>query len=142
VTDPREQLILELDRARHGQGEVGAEAVLVRSPTCGDEVRLAVTVEAGVITALRWTGRGCTVSMASASVLASLAVGMPVGELGALHGEFRDVVRGPVLDPLESDDHRLGDAMAFAGIGRLPLRAGCADLAWRGLERAVGPAGP
>lgn len=141
MSDPREQLILELDRARHGAAAVGPDAVLVRSPTCGDEVRIEVDVADGMITAVGWAGRGCTVSMASTSALAVLAPGLQVAGFASLHETFRRVVRGPILDPFAFDGHPLGDALAFAGIGRLPLRAGCADLAWAALAEALEIAG-
>lgn len=134
MTDPREPLITGLDRARHGFGGVGSDAVHLRSPTCGDEVRIEAEVSGGVITGVRWTGHGCTVSMASASALATVIPGSAVDGFDPLHAEFTGVVRGTVLDPFAVDDERLGDAVAFAGIGRLPLRAGCADLAWQALS--------
>ncbi|MFP7761082.1 iron-sulfur cluster assembly scaffold protein [Marisediminicola sp. LYQ85] len=161
MTDPREALIVELDRVRHGAGEVAADTPVLRSPSCGDEVRMAVTLTGGTggtvdgtiagvtIADVTWHGRGCTVSMASASALAALAPGRSPAELAALAVAFGDLVRDrdvdPAFDPLDPGDalrydERLGDAVAFAGIGRLPLRAGCATLAWEALSEALSEA--
>ena len=131
---------MDLDRARHGFGPVSPETAITRSPACGDEVRVEATFsrEPDTIAAVTWTGRGCTVSMASASALAAVAPGLTLSEFTALKAEFEALVRGPLpADELPDADSPLGAAAAFAGIGRLPLRATCAMLAWTALERAA-----
>ncbi len=149
-----EQLILDLHRRRSGFGAVPADTPTLRSPVCGDEITLHVSVVEGVIRSVDWTAHGCTVSLASASALAELAPGLPVADFEALRRHFENAVvsRGlpqgapqgePLADP-PSDyplavDPRLGDAVAFTGIGRLPLRAGCATLAWRAATAALLP---
>ena len=153
-----EQLILDLHRRRTGFGAVPAGTPTLRSPVCGDEITLHVSVVEGVIRSVDWTAHGCTVSLASASALAELAPGLPVADFEALRRHFENAVlfRGlpqgapqgepqgePLADP-PSDyplavDPRLGDAVAFTGIGRLPLRAGCATLAWRAATAALLP---
>jgi nitrogen fixation NifU-like protein len=140
----RELLILDLARARTGFGEVGEDAVMLRSPACGDEVTLDVRVADGVVRSLAWRGHGCTVSMAAASALAALAPGSTVDGLRAARDAYTALVGGPVpsddLEPETAAHPGLGDAVAFAGIGRLPLRGGCATLAWRALDSVL-PAG-
>ena len=135
----RELMIVELDRVRVGFGEVGPSAVTVRSPVCGDEVTVEVRLSDGgddgpVIRSLHWRGHGCTVSMASASALAGVAPGMTVAAFRAANESFGALVRGgEPSDELEAEFEAhpaLGDAVAFTGIGRLPLRGGCATLAW------------
>lgn len=133
----REQLIIDLDRSRSGAGDVGDDAVTLTSPTCGDQVSVEVEHDGGVIRSLTWCGHGCTVSMASASALAAIVAGMTLDEFAASKAEFGELVRGPSLPDDELDDHPLGDAVAFAGIGHLPLRAGCATLAWEATAEAL-----
>ena len=133
----RRQLIEELHRVRHGFGlaaSFDAEAHEL-SRTCGDEVTVRLTLADGVVTAFSWEGHGCTVSMASASALAELARGMPVAGVFALAEEFF-----ASLAPGDTSlgHASLGAAEAFAGIGRYPLRAGCASLAWRAALAAIG----
>lgn len=140
MTDLREQLIVELDRARHGFGEVGTHALTLRSPVCGDEVTVAVDRDGDTIRSLTWRGHGCTVSMASASALAALLRDVPRTSFPHLLHDFTALVNDtqPSDDEaLESASGLLGDAAAFAGIGRFPLRAGCATLAWRAVEQAI-----
>lgn len=135
--DLRVELITDLDRRRTGFGAVGDTAVRVTSPTCGDEVSVEVDHDGAVIRSLVWRGHGCTVSMASASALAGLAPGLALDEFAALKTEFGELVRGPVPTGELDLEHPLGDAVAFAGIGRLPLRAGCATLAWEALAQTL-----
>jgi nitrogen fixation NifU-like protein len=119
-------------RTGAGLGEVpGAEAHR-RSPACGDDVRVRVMLHGGLITELRWDGHGCVVSTAAASALASTAPGLSIADLESLAARY--------LATLEAGAHPdpgLGDLEAFAGIGRYPLRAGCASLAWRTALDAV-----
>lgn len=130
LSDPqRSELIEALARARFGAGLTdapeGSEAHR-RSPSCGDEFTVRLVSAEGVITAVRWDGHGCVVSTAAAGVLAQLAAGVAVADFPALASGY--------LASLPADaapDPELGDAEVFAGIGRFPLRAGCASLAWR-----------
>ena len=120
---------------------------------------------------LRWSGHGCTVSQASASALAAVisgagrsgigagCAGIDSGQFAGLTTRFELLVRGAgtgewvanlparanfdQLDALDalSATTGLGPAVAFAGIGRLPLRASCALLAWRAVAQALGEIG-
>ncbi|MEP6481377.1 MAG: iron-sulfur cluster assembly scaffold protein [Rhodoglobus sp.] len=124
MDDRMRQLVIEdLHRARHGYGlaeQYDGEGSEI-SPACGDTV--TVRVSAGGFT---WQGNGCTVSMAAASALGSLTV----EEFRAASDAYLASV-APDGVPVE------GDLEAFAGIGRFPLRAGCATLAWRAAARAL-----
>jgi len=131
----RVQLIEELHRVKHGFGLASDFDVsgFRRTPSCGDEVTVRLSLDGARITAFSWEGHGCTVSMAAASALGGLAVG--VEDFAALAERyFATVAADGVADP------SLGDAEAFVGVGRFPLRAGCASLAWRAtLEALEGP---
>ncbi|MCU1515165.1 MAG: system NifU family Fe-S cluster assembly protein [Microbacteriaceae bacterium] len=121
----RMQLIEELHSAKHGFGLAGVfdGESQRRTPSCGDEVTVRVSATNGVISALSWHGHGCTVSMASASALATVAIGADLPALAAVFFES--------VTPDGQPDESLGDAEAFVGVGRFPLRATCAALAWR-----------
>jgi nitrogen fixation NifU-like protein len=81
------------------------------NPVCGDVVRLDVRLSDGRVSEARFSGRGCVISMASASMLTEEIVGKTVEELKALADE--DVFRmlGVALGPVR------------AKCGLLPLRA-------------------
>lgn len=58
------------------------------NPLCGDEVRMELRVDdAGVITEVAFSGQGCAISQASASMLTEIVQGMTVDEVKALPKE-------------------------------------------------------
>ena len=81
------EMVLEHFQRPRNAGELaGATAsVEVSNPVCGDVLRLAVIVEGGVVREVRFLCRGCTASIASASVLTEKMKGRAVGELKEVH---------------------------------------------------------
>lgn len=108
------------------------------NPTCGDEIRVRATVADGRVTGLEWEGQGCSISMASASVLTELAVGEEREEFTQQIEAFRSVMRSRGTET--PDEELLGDASAFAGVSKFPARVKCAMLAWVAAEDAVNQA--
>jgi nitrogen fixation NifU-like protein len=131
-----QQVILDHAKARHGDGELpGADAEhFERNPTCGDEITVRVRLEHGTdrVADLRWQGAGCSISMASASVLSGLAPGRSLPELAALVDEFRAMMRSRGAG--EPDDEVLGDAVALHGVSKFVMRVKCGMLAWVAAE--------
>lgn len=124
MDDRMRQLVIEdLHRARHGYGladEFLGEASEI-SPACGDTVTVRVTANG-----FTWQGNGCTVSMAAASAL---------GETS--RERFDEVIEAYLASVAPGGVPVNGDLEAFAGIGRFPLRARCATLAWRAAVAAL-----
>ncbi|PPL19609.1 Fe-S cluster assembly sulfur transfer protein SufU [Microterricola pindariensis] len=134
-----QQLILDHSKKRFGDGllEHHDAQHFERNPSCGDEITLQLALEPGTdtVAALGWTGAGCSISMASASVLSEMAPGMSVDELRALIGEFREMLRSRGAG--EPDDEVLGDAVAFHGVSKFVMRIKCAMLAWVATEACL-----
>ncbi|MDQ4490340.1 SUF system NifU family Fe-S cluster assembly protein [Sinomonas sp. ASV486] len=140
-----QQLILEHAKAKHGSGlawKPGAEPLPAGTgqshqlnPVCGDEVTVRVEVSGGVVSSVRWDGAGCSISMASASVLHDMAEGLTVAEFGELVGAFREMLRS--RGTIEADPEVLGDAAAFSGVSRYAARVKCAMIAWVAAEDAA-----
>lgn len=139
MTDPLaglyQELILEHARRRDGEGELDpfdAER-FERNPTCGDEIRLRVRrASDGSIEAVGWEGQGCSISQASASVLAGEVPGLGADAARERIEGLRELLRS--RGTMEPDEQLLGDAVAFAGVGRFTMRVKCAMLAWVALE--------
>ena len=136
-----QELILEHAKRREGEGLIepfGAERFL-RNPTCGDEIRLRVHLagagDEARVDALGWVGQGCSISQASASVLAEEVPGLPVADARARIEAVRELLRS--RGAIEPDEQLLGDAVAFAGVAKFPMRVKCAMLAWVALEEAL-----
>ena len=108
------------------------------NPVCGDEITVRVAVSDGKVAQLRWDGEGCSISMASASVLAELAEGMDVAGFTAVIDSFRDVLRS--RGKLAADPEILGDAAAFEGVSKYAARVKCAMISWVAAEDALAQA--
>ena len=80
-----QQLILDHSKKRAGDGVLDHHDAehFERNPSCGDEITLQLAMEPGTdrVESLGWTGSGCSISMASASVLSELAPGKTIDEL-------------------------------------------------------------
>ena len=141
-----QQIILDHSKARHGSGLAGTAAPAGAStgqshqlnPVCGDEVTLRVAVEDGKVAQISWDGEGCSISMASASVLSELAEGLSVAELHEIIDSFREVLRS--RGKIHADPEILGDAAAFEGVARYAARVKCAMISWVAAEDAVNQA--
>jgi nitrogen fixation protein NifU and related proteins len=131
-----QQVILDHAKQRTGFGELDhADAErFERNPTCGDEITLQIALETGTdrVASLAWRGAGCSISQASASVLAELAPGMTKAELQSTIDEFRRMMRSRGVG--EPDEDVLGDAVAFQGVSKFVMRVKCAMLAWVAAE--------
>lgn len=138
-----QQIILDHSKARHGEGDLpdATAAHHELNPSCGDELTMAIRLDPGHerIEDLAWHGDGCSISMASASVLVDSVRGLPVAEAQALTEAFREMLRSRGRG--EPDVELLGDAVAFHGVSKYVMRVKCAMLAWVALEAAVAKAG-
>jgi nitrogen fixation NifU-like protein len=80
-----------LDHSEHprnvGDLPEATNTVNVSNPVCGDELRLAVRIENGRITAARFRTRGCKAAVASASLLTEIIVGKSIEEIRGITAE-------------------------------------------------------
>jgi nitrogen fixation NifU-like protein len=139
LADLYQQVILDHAKRSIGRGELerfDAER-FERNPTCGDEVVLQLALEPGTdrIASVAWHGSGCSISTASASVLAELAPGKTMPELQATIDSFRELMRS--RGTVEPDEDVLGDAVAFQGVSKFVMRVKCAMLPWVAIEGCV-----
>jgi nitrogen fixation NifU-like protein len=110
------------------------------NPTCGDEIRLRVRVDDGVVADVSYAAEGCSISQAAASVMADLVIGKQVDQALSLYEEFLALMQGG--GSVEPDEERLEDGIAFAGVARFPARIKCALLAWMAWKDATAQAAP
>ncbi|OJG47540.1 SUF system FeS assembly protein [Enterococcus gallinarum] len=105
----------------------------MNNPTCGDVIHLELAVEGETIKDVAFTGEGCSISTASASMMGDAVIGKTLTEAGELSGLFSELVQGHDV----SDSDRLGDASMLGGVAKFPARIKCATLAWKALEKAI-----
>jgi nitrogen fixation NifU-like protein len=105
------------------------------NPLCGDRIRLYVAREDGRLRDLSFTGSGCAISTASASMMTEALKGRSVAEAEELAERFHRLVTAPLDTPV--DEEGLGKLAIFAGVREFPVRVKCATLAWHSLRSAL-----
>lgn len=100
------------------------------NPLCGDEIHLELLVEDDRILGVAFTGRGCSISQSSASMMTEAIEGLAPAEALRKIGAFKALMTGG-----EHED--LGDLDALSGVAKLPVRVKCATLAWNTLKQAL-----
>lgn len=106
----------------------------MNNPTCGDVIHLTLQVENDIVQNAKFEGEGCSISMASASMMTQIVKGKNVNEATKLAHVFSDLMLGKDID----DSIDLGDIEALAGVAKFPARIKCATLAWKAMEKGVG----
>ncbi len=139
-----QEIILDHYKNPHHAGlrdPFGAEVHHV-NPTCGDELTLRVQLDRGVdgsvVGDVSYDAVGCSISQASASVMADLVIGKSVDEALEIHQTFLTLMQGK--GQVEPDEDVLEDAIAFAGVAKFPARVKCALLSWMAWKDATAQA--
>jgi nitrogen fixation NifU-like protein len=106
--------------------------VEANNPFCGDEVHIQLGLRDGEVRAVSVTGRGCSISQSSGSLLSELIEGKSREEALELVTRVRRMMKGEELTEEELDS--LGDIVALEGVKKFPVRVKCALLSWAALE--------
>jgi len=109
-------------------------SVEMKNPLCGDEIGLQVAFDGDCVCDLKFSGRGCSISQASASMMTQLVKGKNTAEIDAIKKQFRDLMLG---DSSAAEDPQMRSLRALSGVARFPARVKCALLAWNALEIAM-----
>lgn len=96
------------------------------NPLCGDEVKIAIRLEGDRLGEVGVSGRGCSISVASGSMMAEELLGKRIGDARAIFKAFKAIMHG-VERP---DGVDLGDLEALEGVRKFPVRIKCALLPW------------
>ena len=105
------------------------------NPLCGDHYTVYLRLKGNTIEDISFTGSGCAISKASASVMTAMTKGKSTAEASVLFTTFHDLVTG-VVDPSRRTEE-LGRLAAFAGVSEFPARVKCASLAWHTMKGAL-----
>ena len=144
------EVVLDHYRNPRGKGTLPtppAEKAEGYNPYCGDEVTVYLEEQDGTVR-LAWEGVGCSISQASASMMARGVTGKSPDEARQLLLRFREMLdlHGEKLtdEPVESaggldrsKQAELGDLMALEGVVKLPVRLKCALLPWTTMAEAL-----
>lgn len=107
------------------------------NPSCGDDITLQVELseDKKIVKDLAFTGIGCAISQASASMMCDLLRGKSVEEAKELAQTFIGMIRREITD--EEELEKLDDALALQNISNMPARVKCALLAWHTFDDLV-----
>lgn len=119
-----------------GRLEDDAVTVDLNNPTCGDRISLQMRIKDDTIEDVKFIGEGCSISIASASMMTQAIKGLKVEEALSLVHLFSQMVQGEEVDferfPLE-------DIEALSGVSKFPARIRCATLAWKAMKEGIQP---
>ena len=128
-------IILDHYRNPRNKGDLDPADVRVNAnnPLCGDEVTITARLSASgdTVESLHFSGRGCSISQASASMMTEQVEGKPVAEALRVINRFKDMM----LSDGGADD--LGDLEALQGVKQYPVRIKCAVLPWNSLLQGL-----
>lgn len=105
-----------------------------QNPQCGDDLQIALVVDHGRISDIRFSGQGCAICIASASMMTEAVQGQTVEQAQQLQARFRSVLTGQ----MEAEEAHLGKLISLAGVRRYPGRIKCALLGWHAMMHALG----
>ncbi|MDR3117000.1 MAG: SUF system NifU family Fe-S cluster assembly protein [Puniceicoccales bacterium] len=143
LDDLYQAIILEHNRSPQNFGKLfPADRVASgHNASCGDEVQLYLRFSEGRIGAIRFSGEGCAICRASASLLTAAVQGLAKEEAMAMAEEMVALLggSGAVEDAVRT---RLGQRAALLGVRQFPQRIKCATLAWHALREGLLPLAP
>ncbi|MYL48273.1 SUF system NifU family Fe-S cluster assembly protein [Halobacillus litoralis] len=112
-------------------GERDIHKIHYKNPTCGDMMVLYLSVKEGRMEDLSFEGEGCSISMASCSMMTELLKKHTVGECLKKRRAFERLIR----EGHREDGIELGDAASLQGVHTLRARHNCALMPWQALDR-------
>src|SRR5690242_3638570 len=131
-----QEVILDHSRRPRNFGELSNASVKVHgdNPSCGDEIHLAVRFDGnGGLEEIKFTGHGCAISQASASLMTMKLKGKSRQDVEKMMRAFHDLVTMEKSDGARG----LGDLQVMRGVRKFPQRVKCAMLPWRAIEQAL-----
>jgi nitrogen fixation protein NifU and related proteins len=129
-----------LDHSRHprhyGALENATHKAEGYNPLCGDRVTVTLALDAGGRVAdIKFEGKGCAISQASASLMTELLAGKTAAEAEQLMQGFLHLVKGEKVGDLPDEAREHLEVMG--GLSEFPMRVKCATLAWHAFKNAV-----
>ena len=135
LDDLYREIILDHYRSprRKGHLERHTHAADGANPLCGDQITVELSVADGKIEDVAFSGQGCSISQASASMMSDFVVGRSVEQ--ALEGAH--VFQRMMTEGAPPEDEAFADIEALSGVAKFPVRVKCASLGWKTLEQAI-----
>ena len=139
------EIILDHYRNPRNQDEIAVSTCSAdgANPLCGDQIHLDVEYSSHTVHSISFSGNGCSISQASASMMTDIIKGKSVSEAEEIIHAFKEM-----MDIYESElsgeetagsslNVDLGDLEALQGVVKFPVRIKCATLAWNTLTQSI-----
>jgi nitrogen fixation protein NifU and related proteins len=101
------------------------------NPLCGDRLTLELKLDNGIVKDAKFTGAGCAISVASASLMTETLKGKSVDQVNQVFERFHQLLTTDASVP------DMGKLAVFSGVREFPARVKCATLAWHTMKAAL-----
>ena len=131
------EVIIEHGRKPRNFGPLAGatQHVEALNPLCGDQLDISLRIVDGQIEGIAFTGSGCAISQASASLMTEAIKDRDTDTARDLFGRVHAMLTGG--EPASGDPEGLGKLAALQGVSEFPTRVKCASLAWQALRSAL-----
>ena len=133
LKDLYKQVILDHSKYPRNNGEVvDGYKLEMLNPSCGDKITVSMDIEDSIIKDIKFVGTGCSISLASASMLTEELKGLSVSEANLKIKDFLNMIMGN-----DFNEDNLEDSIALQNISQLTERVKCATLEWKITEKIL-----
>jgi nitrogen fixation NifU-like protein len=125
------EVILDHYRSPRNKGRLDPHDVALErnNPLCGDEIELFLQFADDTLEKIAFEGKGCSISLASASMMTEKVQGLSAQEAGQL----AELIKRMLAGDEDGDVSLLGDLVSLKGVVKYPVRIKCALLGWNTL---------
>ena len=133
LRDLYQEVIVDHNRSPRNFGELDPprKALEGFNPLCGDRLTLYLDLDGNQISDIKFSGSGCAISIASASLMTEGVKGKSLQEAETVFADFHELLTGA---DAEIDLNRMGKLAVLAGVREYPSRVKCATLCWHTLH--------
>jgi nitrogen fixation NifU-like protein len=107
------------------------------NPLCGDRLTVELRLNGDRIEDVRFEGKGCAISTASASLMTEAVKGKDRATVDKLYHDVHSLLTEQSAVP----SPELGKLAALSGVREFPARVKCASLCWHTLNAALDRSG-
>lgn len=133
LKDLYKQVILDHSKNPRNYGSIEKGYILeMLNPSCGDKITVSIIIDSNIIKDIKFKGEGCSISLASASMMTEEIKGLSIDNADEKIQNFLLMIMG---ESYNSD--LLGDSIALENISKLPARVKCATLSWKIAEKIL-----
>lgn len=127
------QVIMDHYKKPRNRGEIEDADIQehLLNPLCGDEITVYAVLDGDRVADVKFDGRGCSISQASASMMSERLMGRSRDEAEAQIKDFKAMMVG------EKEFPEMDDLAALKGVIQYPSRIKCATLAWTAFQKGL-----